>query len=31
VILDPESVVAAPENSSVRREHFEQVLRDKLQ
>jgi hypothetical protein len=31
VILDPESVVAAPENGSVRREHFEQVLRDKLQ
>ncbi|HEY8165538.1 MAG TPA: hypothetical protein VIF83_08295, partial [Gemmatimonadaceae bacterium] len=30
VILDPESVVAAPENSVVRREHFEQVLREKL-
>jgi Fe-S-cluster formation regulator IscX/YfhJ len=31
VILDPENVVAAPENGRVRREHFEQVLRDKLQ
>jgi len=29
VILDPENVVAAPENGRVRREHFEQVLRDK--
>ncbi len=31
VILDPENVVTAPENGRVRREHFEQVLRDKVQ
>ena len=29
VILDPESVVAAPEHGRVRREHFEQILAEK--
>jgi hypothetical protein len=30
VILDPESVVAAPENGRVRREYFDQLLHEKL-
>lgn len=31
VILDPEGVVAAPANGKARRQHFEQILKEKLQ